>query len=50
MQQSTSPGPYDATRLLNAAHHNLIFNRRVRVLSERLAEMLPEQGMVLDLP
>lgn len=49
MSHSRSRGPDDAKRLLNAAHNAMVFNRRVRVLSERLAEMLPDQGRVLDL-
>lgn len=41
--------PVAARQLLNAAHRAMVFNRRVRVLSEHLAAMLPEQGKVLDL-
>lgn len=46
---SASPVRHDAKRFLNAAHNALVFNGRVRVLSEHLAEMLPAEGRVLDL-
>lgn len=35
-------------RLLAALHGALVFDRRTRVLSERLAALLPEQARVLD--
>jgi 2-polyprenyl-3-methyl-5-hydroxy-6-metoxy-1,4-benzoquinol methylase len=36
-------------RLLNAMHDQAVFQRRVRVLSDRLASELPASGSVLDL-
>jgi SAM-dependent methyltransferase len=35
-------------RLLNSFHHNFILGRRVRVLSEVLAKMFPQDAKVLD--
>lgn len=49
MPHSTSPRGLDAKGLLNGAHRRMVFNRRVRVLAEGLATMLPEQGTVLDI-
>jgi SAM-dependent methyltransferase len=34
--------------LLGAVHHDLVFNRRTRVLSEELARAMPDTGSVLD--
>lgn len=36
-------------RVLNAVHHSVVFNRRTRILSERLARAIPGRGSVLDL-
>jgi SAM-dependent methyltransferase len=35
--------------LLNAVHNSAVFNRRVRVLSQHLAQAIPHGGRVLDL-
>jgi SAM-dependent methyltransferase len=37
-----------AQQAVQAVHGSMIFSRRVRVLSQHLASMLPEQGFVLD--
>jgi len=34
--------------LLNAVHHRVVHNRRVRILSRHLAQIIPEGGSVLD--
>ena len=34
--------------LLNAVHHRAVHNRRVRVLSHQLAQIIPDGGRVLD--
>jgi ubiquinone/menaquinone biosynthesis C-methylase UbiE len=38
-----------AKTILNAVHHRAVHNRRVRVLSDRLAQIIPGAGRVLDL-
>jgi SAM-dependent methyltransferase len=38
-----------ALPLLKAAHHNLVFSRRVRVLAESLAAHIPPTACVLDI-
>ncbi len=40
--------PAPAMGLLADLHGSLVFNRRTRVLSERLAQMLPPNAKVLD--
>ncbi len=40
--------PIPAMGLLAGLHGSLVFNRRARVLSERLAQMLPPNATVLD--
>jgi SAM-dependent methyltransferase len=36
-------------RLLNYIHENLIFKRRVRVLSNSIAKLIPENSTILDI-
>jgi ubiquinone/menaquinone biosynthesis C-methylase UbiE len=44
--------PKEATRapkaLLNAVHHRAVHNRRVRILSQHVAQIIPDGGRVLD--
>lgn len=40
---------FDPKALLNAVHDKAIFNRRVRVLTQQLSEIIPAAGKVLDL-
>ena len=40
---------FDPKTILNAAHHNAVFNRRVKVLAKHIAEAVPGGGTVLDL-
>jgi len=40
---------FDGKSALNAVHNAAVFGRRVRVLSQHLADIIPEAGRVLDL-
>lgn len=45
----TSAKRLDPKAILNAVHNSVVFGRRVRILSQHLARVIPDGGRVLDL-
>jgi SAM-dependent methyltransferase len=49
MSDEPKAGRLAPKALLNAVHNSVIFGRRVRILSQHLARVIPDGGRVLDL-
>ena len=49
MRDQPSAKRLDPKAILNAVHNSVVFGRRVRILSQHLARVIPDGGRVLDL-